>query len=237
LHLRPPSASRTMNKLQQADRAHLLRHEIHKLAEQVKVGFVSLVRCLKEMRDNDYHTALGYDTFADFIRDEEAAIGFKYNTVRQYIHLYELYVGIDRIGELEYLGPYRAGLIAPHVKDDPDEWISKAETLSTQDLINETRLASGRPEMPVLPPPAVPLTVPGSADYTTYCKEHGCIFDGKPADLHHYPHTRKMTDDERKVIPLCRAHHSEFHDTPWSEWKGHRQAVDFLFKYIFRGEE
>ena len=42
-----------MNKLQQADRAHLLRHEIHKLAEQVKVSFVSLVRCLKEMRDND----------------------------------------------------------------------------------------------------------------------------------------------------------------------------------------
>ena len=226
-----------MNKLQQADRAHLLRHEIHKLAEQVKVGFVSLVRCLKEMRDNDYHTALGYDTFADFIRDEEAAIGFKYNTVRQYIHLYELYVGIDRIGELEYLGPYRAGLIAPHVKDDPDEWISKAETLSSKDLINDIRLASGKEEMPGLPPPDKPSPVPSS--YLEYCKEHGCIFHrGVRADMHHYPHTRVMTDDDRKVIPLCRACHTQCHSTPWSEWAvGHRAVADFLFKYIFLNEK
>ena len=84
-----------MNKLEKADKAHLLRHRMRKVAEGVKVNFVELIRCLKEIKDGDYHTALGYDSFADFIRDEEAAIGFRYNTVRAYIHLYELYTDID----------------------------------------------------------------------------------------------------------------------------------------------
>ena len=90
-----------MNKLESADKAYELLAAIRKLAEQVKVNFVELIRCLKEIRDGDYHTALGYDSFADFVRDEETAIGFKYNTVRAYIHLYEVYAGIDRLGELE----------------------------------------------------------------------------------------------------------------------------------------
>jgi len=218
-----------------SDKAHLLRHRMRKVAEGVKVNFVELIRCLKEIKDGDYHTSLGYDSFADFIRDEEAAIGFRYNTVRAYIHLYELYTDIDRVAELEFLGPYRAQLIAGQVKEDPDEWIAKAETLSTKDLINETRLASGKQEMPVLPPPESPSPV--SSSYQEYCKR-GCCFCGKkPVDLHHYPNTRVNTDDDRKVIPLCRACHSEFHSTPWSEWTGHKHAINFLFNYILRGEE
>ena len=225
-----------MNKLESADKAYELLAAIRKLAEQVKVNFVALVRNLKEVRDNDYHTDLGYDSFADFVRDEETAIGFKYNTVRAYIHLYEVYAGIDRLGELEYLGPNRAQLIAGHVKDDPDEWISKAETLSSKDLINDIRLASGKEEMPGLPPPDKPSPVPSS--YKDYCKTSGCCFCGtKPVDMHHYPQTRVNTDDDRKVIPLCRACHSGFHNTPWSEWTGHKHAINFLFKYIFLNEK
>lgn len=224
-----------MNKLEKTNKAHDLREEIHRLARHVKINFVALVRSLKEVRDNDYHVALGYDKFSDFVRDEEAVIGFRYNTVRAYIHLYELYTEIDRVAELEFLGPYRAQLIAGQVKEDPDEWIAKAEMLSTKDLINETRLASGKQEMPVLPPPESPSPV--SSSYIEYCKAHGCIFDHGPADLHHYPHTKKMTDSLEKVIPLCRACHSECHNTPWSEWDGHRYAIDFLFKYIFLNEK
>ena len=223
-----------MNKLESADKAYELLAAIRKLAEQVKVNFVALVRNLKEVRDNDYHTALGYDSFADFVRDEETAIGFKYNTVRAYIHLYEVYAGIDRLGELEYLGPNRAQLIAGHVKDDPDEWIAKAETLSSKDLINDIRLASGKEEMPGLPPPDKPSPVPSS--YQEYCK-HGCaVCAAMETDLHHYPHSRVRTDNDKKVIPLCRGCHTEFHNTPWSEWSGHRHAIDWLFNYILRGE-
>jgi len=98
-------------------------------------------------------------------------------------------------------------------------------------LINDIRLASGKEEMPGLPPPDKPSPVPSS--YLEYCKEHGCIFHrGTKADMHHYPHTRVRTDDDRKVVPLCRVCHTEFHNTPWSEWGGHTAVVDFLFKYI-----
>ena len=223
-----------MNKLEKADKAYELLTAIRKLAEQVKVNFVALVRNLKEVRDNDYHTDLGYDSFADFVRDEETAIGFKYNTVRAYIHLYEVYAGIDRLGELEYLGPNRAQIIMGRVKEDPDEWIAKAETLSSKDLINETRLASGKEEMPGLPPPDKPSPVPSS--YIEYCKRGCAICGASKTHPHHYPHTRKMTDNFNKTIPLCDPCHQEFHDTPWSEWMWHRKAIVFLFNYILRGE-
>ena len=224
-----------MNKLEKANTAYDTLQEIHKLAEQVKVNFVALIERLKYVRDNDLALALGYESFADFIRNEEPAIGFKYNTVRAYIHLYELYAEIDRIGELKYLGWGRAQVIAAHVKDDPDEWIAKAETLSNKDLINDVRVASGKKEMQVLPPPESPS--PMSSSYVDYCKQGCCLCGSKPVDMHHYPHSRVRTDDDRKVIPLCRECHTEFHDTPWSEWTGHRQAIDFLFNYILRNEK
>ena len=225
-----------MNKLEKATEASTVRDEIRFIGKQVKRTFFALIERLKYVRDNDLALALGYDSFTDFVRDEEPSIGFKHNTVRAYIHLYELYTEIDRLAELEYLGWGRAQVIAAHVKEDPDEWISKAETLSSKDLINETRVASGKQEMPVLPPPASPSPV--SSSYTEYCKTSGCCFCGKkPVDLHHYPNTRVNTDDDRKVIGLCRACHSEFHSTPWSEWKGHKHAINFLFKYIFLNEK
>ena len=224
-----------MNKVEAGNRAHDIRQEIHKHAERVKVSFVELIEKLKYVRDNELSSALGYDSFPDFVRDEEPSIGIKYNTVRAYIRLYELYTEIDRLAELEYLGWGRAQVIAAHVKEDPDEWISKAETLSSKDLINETRVASGKQEMPVLPPPASPSPV--SSSYQEYCK-HGCaVCAAMETDLHHYPHSRVRTDNDKKVIPLCRGCHTEFHNTPWSEWSGHRHAIDWLFNYILRGEE
>jgi len=225
-----------MTTIVKANEAHAVRDEIRFIGRQVKQTFFALIERLKYVRDNDLALALGYDSFADFVRDEEPSIGFKHNTVRAYIHLYELYTEIDRVAELEYLGWGRAQVIAPHVSKDPDEWIAKAETLSSKDLINDVRVASGKQEMPVLPPPASPSPV--SSSYQEYCKTSGCaVCHAQKVDMHHYPFSRVGTDDNRKVVPLCRACHREFHDTPWSEWKYHKQVINFLFNYILREGE
>ena len=224
-----------------SDKAHLLRHRMRKVAEGVKVNFVELIRCLKEIKDGDYHVALGYDKFSDFVRDEEAAIGFRYNTVRAYIHLYELYTDIDRVAELEFLGPYRAQLIAGQVKEDPDEWIAKAETLSTKDLINETRLASGKQEMPVLPPPESPSPVSSSCltpdGYVKLVRRSRCCvcgrFDEKAGSTpHHHPRKRGRVEGlDYKVIPLCGECHSLYH----SQESRYRHEWDkFFYDWLYR---
>ena len=73
--------------------------------------------------------------------------------------------------------------------------------------------------------------------YKDYVVRQGCMFqnvsaakcEGDATDPHHFPaNGRKQQGDDRRINPLCRRHHNEFHNSgtiyPWE-----RQAIEKLF--------
>lgn len=94
---------------------------------------------LKQNNEGKYWEALGYDSFADFIAQGE--FSFTRRTAYNYIDLFDLFVKwkID-YDELISI-PYSKVLKIKDVidKDNLNEWLAKAKTLSRSDLDVEVR--------------------------------------------------------------------------------------------------
>jgi hypothetical protein len=185
----------------------------------VVANYLALGLLFKENRDGGLFKLLGYDSFEDFIGSPEVA--FSRSKAYLLIHIRELYkdkLGIDDKTLLE-IGNSKLALIAPVVESDKEGWLTKARELSKSDL----RIELGREPGKQLSPPA-----PASA------ASSGCVVCGKGGtDNHHFPVTRGAGCPDNWTIPLCREHHTEYHNEPkdWI-WENRRKWAAYFYERI-----
>ena len=223
-------------KLQRATSAHKLWEKIQDLQQNIITNFLWLGKAFRVMRDELGFKDLGYDTFNQFVAQPE--IHYSISTVRNCMWVSEVAENLKIINRMERIGFGKSQIITPLLtenKEENEEWLSKAESLSRSDLINETRKARGKPPMGASGGkkslPAV-TSYPPLPSYKQHVKEYDrCCVCGNPKNhLHHYPLTRKRTDDFDKVIPLCNSCHREAHDNP-NDWK--LQTLNSVCDFIF----
>ena len=210
-----------MNKTEKADIAFDLYTKIveSKNAETHRV--ILLGHLFKEFRDKKLYKHLdsSCENFNEFLATPE--LGFARSTCYSYIRLWEKYVeelNFD-VGYLSEIGHKRLQLILPYVDKDPAEWLSRANTWSYSDLINEIRRLKGRAPMKKEKSDDT-LRLPD--DYLTFVSKHGCILHPKRKSLGaHFPKTRGAGASLDHVIPLCEE----------CELEQHRGVVSFFEKY------
>ena len=153
---------------------------------------------LLTMKRGELHRSLGYDTWYEFLADNNIARK-KAKTATQ---ITEVFCEKHKINTeiLMDIGEDKLDDILPTIKKEPNkvnEWIDKAMTWSRKDLINETRRARGKPSMPQ----EKNLLDPGSPP----C----CVCGNLPTEKAHWPVTKKMGG--KFTIPLCGECHREYH--------------------------
>jgi len=135
-----------LTKEQKQEVAHRLYKELYSVIVQTSMNFLELGRLLKIIRDEKLYEYMGdggYDSFRMFMAD--ASLGIKHSTAYAFIRLYEVYVlklgypqqGLSDIpwAKLQLL----AGIVEPQNKQQSDEWVEKARTLSNSDFTLEVR--------------------------------------------------------------------------------------------------
>lgn len=118
---------------------------IRAIKDSLQVSFLELAKVLKENRDRKYWETLGYDTFEAYIANPD--IGFERSTIYNLIAIYERFVLEYDVQPAGLAKTYYSKLteILPVVtKDNYEEWLTKAETLSRSDLREEVRSHQGR---------------------------------------------------------------------------------------------
>jgi hypothetical protein len=191
----------------------------------IQADFLDLGRLFKDVRDNNFHKELGYDSFEEFLGAPE--ISMRRSSVYQYIALYEAYSTYPK-AVLAEIGVRKLQTIKPVVERDPAEWLLKAKELSVSDLTNEVRTAQGKPER--LPESAHAERVrkdepePARAQAKTYREfilSSRCVTcNASGVEPHHFPLTRGAGGDEVAdwFLPLCRKCHDDAQRDPrgWS---------------------
>src|SRR4030066_1851451 len=132
-----------------ATTAYEVNSEVIACRMNIEANFLRLARLLKQVRDEKLYRALDHLTFESYLGDPE--IGIKRSSAYKLITEYERYV--LRLGVPETrligIGSKKLSIIGPVVERDKDEWLDRAEALSSSDLIAEVRNAQGKP--PLLP--------------------------------------------------------------------------------------
>jgi hypothetical protein len=211
------------------DRAHENYRELCFRKSEIETGFLVMARLLKENRDQGYWKLLGYDSFEIFLADPDLA--FKRSTAYNLIRHTELYENELGIPEelLVSIGSRRLQIIAPVVKDDPAEWLNKAQALSKSDLmveVHDAQVLAGKLKQRAgaeegldvsrvssfLPPMSLlPRHTPST--WIDMVKKGGCCVCGNtPVDVAHFPRTKGAGGKDHHVIPLCRFCHTEQHN-------------------------
>ena len=211
-------------------------------------NLIELGRLFKEVRDEKLYKLLGADTFKEYCAYPE--IPYARTTIYSFIGIYERYVlkfGINP-EELARVGHWRLQLINPIVKKFVasdvriSEWITKAQTLSDSDLINEARSAQGKPEM---------VPVPKEEDGEKYYKFNktgwvefvgkcSCIIHPHRGECEsaHFPRTKKRGAEYWEIIPLCRECHDEAHrDTFDFLWLNRVKIFKWFYKLLIGGKD
>ena len=140
------------------------------IGTRIQGGFLELAMLLKQNRDLSLYKFLGHDSFEEFLGAPE--ISFSRAKAYQLIRQYELFV--EKLGrsqdELREIGTSKLTIIAPVVLSNPDEWLSKAKTLSKSDLRIEAAAARGTPPKSSLPSGATPglLGSPSASSFTCF---------------------------------------------------------------------
>lgn len=115
--------------------------QLKNLVFQAGLTFVEIGRLLKIVRDQklyEYAGEGGYDTFTEFIADSDISIAP--STAYAFIFLYEKYILGLGFSEEKIAGIpwYKLHLLAtkvkPKTKEEAEEWIGKAQTLSISDF-------------------------------------------------------------------------------------------------------
>lgn len=219
-------------KQAKADVAFALFQSLLEAKQEAGKQFLRIGEVLTIIQEKKLFKFFNVDSLEEFIAIPE--IGFARATARLFMHVYDLYIrrlGMDKdaIASIQISKLQR---IAPVVEKNPEEWISMASTLSPSDLDLAVREEQG------LPPRKIKEKeneINLLASYQEYCKSHACIVcDSTPVDAHHFPRTIGAGGDDRKIIPLCRKCHSDYHQQP-SEfmltWKD--KIFDYFYGVIF----
>ena len=202
-----------MNKTEKADIAFDLYTKIveSKNAETHRVIFLG--HLFKEFRDKKLYKHLdsSCENFNEFLATPE--LGFQRSTVYSYIRIWTKYVeelNFD-IGYLSEIGHKRLQLILPYVDKDPVEWLSRANTWSYKDLINEIRRLKGR--APMKKEELSKDTPLSSSSYLEYVSAHPCILHtSRRAERAHFPKTKGAGAPDDWCIPLCQECHQVYHN-------------------------
>jgi len=200
-----------MNKQEKADIAFDLYTKIveSKNAETHRVIFLG--HLFKEFRDKKLYKHLdsSCENFNEFLATPE--LGFQRSTVYSYIRIWTKYVeelNFD-VGYLSEIGHKRLQLILPYVDKDPVEWLSRANTWSYKDLINQIRKEKGR--QPMEESKEVPQQI--NKNYINFVGEHNCILHKtRKSEKAHFPKTKGAGGLDTHVIPLCHDCHMHYHD-------------------------
>jgi len=176
----------------------------------IQANMIVLGRLFHENHSFGYYKVLGCSTWKEFLAQPD--ICYQESTVRSLVGIYKRYVLELKVDEdrLMNIGHYRLRLISPVVKDNPEEWLSKAEHLSLSDLIYEVK---------ALPPKKKEEKAPSidnimtPEQYVQFVKNSPCCVCGSRNNVvgHHHPQKRIRTDADWKVIPLCSKCHAEYH--------------------------
>lgn len=190
----------------------------------------------KKIRDDKLYKLAGCQTFKEFIAQPE--IAFSHSTVYDYIAVYRVYVeelGInpEHIADITYSKLRR---VLPVVEKDPEEWLSKARTLSRGDLTMEVRESQGKPEIGRIAMTEedpdllyysqhqntpIPRARTGQKAYLKWVKQQErCIISGELEPVaHHFPRTHKRGGEAEdwKRIPISMSEHTRAHANP-SVW-------------------
>jgi hypothetical protein len=191
------------------DEAHSVYEEVKKFRYMSNYSYIQLGELLLRIQREKLYKAMDHRTYGSFLSDPEIAIPRA--TAYLYTLIYKFYVekmGLDPNDLMEVdITRLREIMGGCTDEESTQEWLAKAKTLGRKDFINAVRTAKGLPEMPpkgTEPGPDEPVAV----TYLELVKSSPCIICGKtPVDPHHFPQTSVRTDDDRKVIPLCREHH------------------------------
>ena len=107
----------------------------------VAANLIKLGKLFKTCRDGRYYRALGYNTFASFLRSPE--INFNYKTAYSFIKIYELYILKLKLNPelLILIGHAKLQAINTVVEKDPRRWLAEAKKNNKDDLINKVRIA------------------------------------------------------------------------------------------------
>ena len=218
--------------------AHEVFTEIKKHTYCVSYSYIELGALLLRVQREKLYKDLDHKSYASFLSDPDVCI--PRSTAYLYTLIYKFYIeqlGLDpsditgiEISRLRDLIGIYGGL---HDGEAVTEWLAKARTLGRIDFINEVRKAKGLPDMPLMEKPSAPG--PDEAvliKYVDLVKGGTCIICGKtPVDAHHFPQTAAQTDDDRKVIPLCREHHAYAHGAGIDTFIGENMKAIFDWFY------
>lgn len=195
-----------------ADAAHYNYEQILLVKANISGNFLVLARLLYENHRDSLYKLLNCDSFNEFLGMPE--IGFKKSKAYDLIAIWELFKTRMNVDDRTLLDIDRTKLkkllpIASAVEGNPEEWLSKARSLSVSDLAIEIAGVSGK-EVSISPPSS--LT---PAPLASSCV-NGCQGE---VDKHHFPVGRVSSADEAGdwTIPLCRKCHTEYHQEP-KEW-------------------
>ena len=229
-----------MNKEIKAAQAHHLKEEIIRIKNSMGKGYFLLGELLKKIRDERLYRLLDCNTMTEFIAQPELA--FSRSSVYDYIKLYEIFIEKLNMPEIADIPYSQLRRILPVVESDPEEWISKARTLSRADLALEvgdakdTREGAEWEKRPDLRPP-LKLNASRSVSkiFLNLIKQIDiCPVCGKQEDLtlHHFPRTKARLDkkDEWKCIPICLECH-ETAQVQQKEWLYTNRIRIFDFFY------
>jgi len=131
------------------DSAHAAHNRIIWLVRSAEATFLELGRELSEFQTAEHYKALGYHSFDSYLADPDTNISSR--SAYRLISIHRLYVQKLNLPPVALLpiGITKLDLIRPVVKDNPDEWLAKAQTLSKSDLIHE--LHDNGTDVPVIP--------------------------------------------------------------------------------------
>jgi len=214
----------------EADVAFQLFTKLLDAKKEAGKQFLVLGETLTIINEKQWYKYFNVDSFEEFIAIPE--LGFARSTARLFMHVYDLYIrrlGLNRdaIAEIQIS---KLQKIASVVEQCPAEWLSMASTLSSSDLDAAVLESKGLP--PRIRKKRDREEVSFREDYLDYVKNCACVAcDAFPVDPHHFPRTKGAGGDDFKVIPLCRACHSEYHNDP------HRFIIDNeerIFDYFYK---
>jgi hypothetical protein len=133
-----------MNKItsKQGEKAFELHQTLVKLKEELSVRFLVFGKLLKELKENGYFEALGYDSFASYVTNSE--LGFKKSMAYSYIELYEWFIerlGYDfqRIGKMSLNEMSRVLYILKKELNESEKYPIKQLKARSDELISEVK--------------------------------------------------------------------------------------------------
>ena len=233
--------------VKQSDLANKNYNDLLFAKSNIEANTLVVAKLLAENHDNSYWKILGYDSFESFLGDPE--FQFRRSKAYDLIKLYKFYCQTLGLPAERLLKAKSSNLVrlmrndvVDLVKNDTDEWLSRAELLSKSDLAVSIAEAAGKtlPRLSPPTPPSQPSSLLPRMTPEAYLKivQHSpCINCGRSDTIvkAHFPRTRVRCEKPWHVIPLCPACHAEQEGSMEWCWK-YRQNWSRWFYNLIAGE-